>query len=63
MNESRFSRRHLFQFAAGSLALNAAPKRGMIVRSSRAEDVEMPLEGFLESYITPVDRLDRKSVV
>jgi len=56
MNASRLSRRHLFQFAAGSLALHAAPKRGMIVRSSRAEDFEMPLEGFLESYITPVDR-------
>jgi DMSO/TMAO reductase YedYZ molybdopterin-dependent catalytic subunit len=36
--------------------LNAAPKRGMIIRSSRAEDAEMPLEGFLESYITPIDR-------
>lgn len=50
------SRRHLFSFAAASLLAHAAPKRGMIVRSSRAEDVEMPLEGFLESYITPVDR-------
>lgn len=50
------SRRHLFSFAAASLLAGAAPKRGMIVRSSRAEDVEMPLEGFLESYITPIDR-------
>ena len=56
MNASRLSRRHLFQIAAGTVALTAAPKRGMIVRSSRAEDSEMPLEGFLESYITPIDR-------
>ncbi len=56
MNASRLSRRHLFQLAAGSVALTSAPKRGMIVRSSRAEDSEMPLEGFLESYITPIDR-------
>lgn len=56
MHAPRLSRRHLFQLAAGSLLVHAAPKRGMIVRSSRAEDLEMPLEGFLESYITPVDR-------
>lgn len=56
MLASRLSRRHLFHLAAGSVLLTAAPKRGMIVRSSRAADVEMPLEGFLESYITPVDR-------
>ena len=56
MHASRLSRRHLFQLAAGSVALTAAPKRGMIVRSSRADDVEMPLDGFLESYITPIDR-------
>ena len=56
MNASRLSRRHLFQIAAGTVALTAAPKRGMIVRSTRADDSEMPLEGFLESYITPIDR-------
>ncbi|MFN0102796.1 MAG: sulfite oxidase [Bryobacteraceae bacterium] len=56
MNASRLSRRHLIRFAAGSLLLDAAPKRGMIIRSSRAEDIEMPLEGFIESYITPVER-------
>ena len=45
-----------------SLAAAAAPwmafaagKRGMIVRSARPEDLEMPLDGFLE-WITPVDR-------
>ena len=56
MIPSHLSRRRLFQFTAGSLLLDAAPKRGMIVRSSRAEDLEMPLEGFLEAYITPVER-------
>ena len=56
MNPSSISRRRLFQFAAGSVLLPAAPKRGMILRSSRAEDLEMTLDGFLESYITPVDR-------
>jgi DMSO/TMAO reductase YedYZ molybdopterin-dependent catalytic subunit len=50
------SRRHLFHLATGAAFLHAAPKRGMIVRSSRAEDLEMPLEGFLESYLTPIDR-------
>jgi DMSO/TMAO reductase YedYZ molybdopterin-dependent catalytic subunit len=49
------SRRHLLA------ALTAAPsiaqsKRGMTVLSSRAEDLEMPLAGLIESYITPIDR-------
>jgi DMSO/TMAO reductase YedYZ molybdopterin-dependent catalytic subunit len=56
MLASTFSRRRLFSLAAGSLLLNAAPKRGMIIRSTRAEDFEMPIEGFLEGYITPVER-------
>ncbi|MBI2689282.1 MAG: molybdopterin-dependent oxidoreductase [Acidobacteria bacterium] len=56
MHRSTLSRRRLFRFAAGTLVAAAAPKRGMIVRSTRAEDVEMPLEGFLESYLTPIDR-------
>ena len=56
MTPFALSRRQLFPFAAGSLFLGAAPKRGMIIRSTRAEDLEMPLEGFLESYITPVER-------
>lgn len=56
MNSFPLTRRRLFQFAAGSVLLPAAPKRGMILRSSRAEDLEMTLDGFLESYITPVDR-------
>ena len=53
--EMRFSRRHLFHLAAAT-TITAAPKRGMIIRSSRAEDLEMPLEGFLENYLTPIDR-------
>lgn len=54
------SRRRLLTLASGaaigSLAPAAPAKRGMIVRSTRAEDFEMPLEGFLEGYITPVER-------
>lgn len=56
MLASRLSRRRLFSFAAGSLILHSAPKPGMIIRSTRAEDMEMPMSGFLESYITPVER-------
>lgn len=56
MLASTFSRRRLFSLAAGSLLLNAAPKRGMIIRSTRAEDFEMPIDGFLEGYITPIER-------
>lgn len=56
MYPPRLSRRQLIHFAAGSAVLSAAPKRGMIVRSTRAEDLEMPLDGFLESYLTPNDR-------
>ena len=48
--------------AAGALPLRPATtgrvvkKRGMIVRSARPEDLEMPLEGFRD-FITPADRL------
>ncbi|MBM3756491.1 MAG: hypothetical protein FJW38_21190 [Acidobacteria bacterium] len=55
MTISSLSRRGLFGLAGAAL-MAADGKRGMIVRSSRAEDLEMPLEGFLESYITPVER-------
>ena len=47
--------------AAGALPLRPATtgrvvkKRGMIVRSARPEDLEMPLEGFRD-FITPADR-------
>src|ERR1700687_1525387 len=34
---------------------NAADLSKMIVRSSRPEDLEMPLEGF-KDWITPIDR-------
>lgn len=53
------SRRRLFALAAGApaLALLGAdrPKRNMIALSTRPEDYEMPLDGFLEE-ITPIDR-------
>ena len=53
------SRRRLLALAAGAPALTLAgadrPKRNMIALSTRPEDYEMPLDGFLEE-ITPVDR-------
>ena len=56
----QLSRRTFFRLASAgpSLAgLRAAdrPKRDMIVRSARPEDLEMPLDGF-ETWITPVER-------
>ena len=58
----KLSRRDLFRLAAASAAaplfsFDGGPrpeKSGMIVRSVRPEDLEMPLEGF-QSYITPVE--------
>jgi DMSO/TMAO reductase YedYZ molybdopterin-dependent catalytic subunit len=52
------SRRNFFALAAGG-ALYAQspvdrPKRDMIVRAARPEDLEMPLSGFSD-YITPID--------
>ncbi|MBM3784098.1 MAG: hypothetical protein FJW30_07035 [Acidobacteria bacterium] len=55
MQNSLLSRRALFGLAGATL-IAAEGKRNMIVRSSRAEDLEMPLDGFLESYLTPVER-------
>src|SRR5208337_2655562 len=48
-------RRSFFLVAAGGL-LRAAdrPKRDMLVRSVRPEDLEMPLSGFSD-YITPIE--------
>ncbi len=48
-------RRSFFLIAAGGL-LRAAdqPKRDMLVRSVRPEDLEMPLSGFSD-YITPIE--------
>lgn len=54
----RLSRRSLFLAAAAGVLprfTGAADLSKMIVRSSRPEDLEMPLEGFHE-WITPVDR-------
>jgi DMSO/TMAO reductase YedYZ molybdopterin-dependent catalytic subunit len=55
-----FSRRFFFRSLAtlaGGLYSRAAdrPKRDMIVRSVRPEDMEMPLDGF-STWITPVER-------
>jgi len=55
-----FSRRRFFRSVAtlaGALSSRAAdrPKRDMIVRSVRPEDLEMPHEGF-NTWITPVEQ-------
>ena len=55
--KSALTRRQLFFFAAvGAGALSAADpeKRGMIVRSIRPEDLEMPVSGFSDN-ITPIE--------
>ncbi len=56
-----FSRRELFGLAAAAATVfgfeEGGPrpaKSGMIVRSTRPEDLEMPLEGF-QDYITPIE--------
>ena len=51
-------RRNFFTTIAGAGSLLYAMdkgKRSMIVRSTRPEDLEMPLEGFLDE-ITPVEQ-------
>src|SRR6202162_3299134 len=49
------TRRNFLLVAAGGLLLaDDAPKRGMIVRSKRPEDLESPLSGFAD-YITPIE--------
>src|SRR5438445_7204872 len=40
--------------AGGILFAEDLPKRGMQVRSTRPEDLEMPLSGFSD-YITPIE--------
>src|SRR5947208_1633935 len=55
-----FSRRHFFHTlaAAGFASLGYSeqtPKNNMIVRSTRPQDLEMPLDGF-SSWLTPIDR-------
>src|SRR6202011_3085815 len=50
-----YSRRNFFALAAGgALMAQDKPKRNMLVRSARPEDLEMPLEGFSD-YITPIE--------
>ena len=50
-----YSRRRFFALTAGGLlAAQDRPKEGMIIRSTRPEDLEMPLSGFSD-YITPVE--------
>ena len=72
MNEKLYSRRNMMRLVGGAAAASAvlpslysattwAPndgkkKIGMIVRSTRPEDLEMPMEGFQDD-ITPVERL------
>src|SRR5260370_31014855 len=54
----RLNRRNLFVAAAAGVLPRltyAADLSRMIVRSSRPEDLEMPLEGF-KDWITPLDR-------
>src|SRR5579859_5226618 len=49
------SRRSFFPLAAGAvLRAGDHPKRDMLVRSVRPEDLEMPLSGFSD-YITPIE--------
>ena len=51
-----FARRQFFLFVAGAFLQPKGdrPKRGMLVRSVRPEDLEMPLSGFSD-YITPIE--------
>jgi DMSO/TMAO reductase YedYZ molybdopterin-dependent catalytic subunit len=49
------TRRSFFALAAGAVAVaQDPPKRGMTVLSTRPEDLEMPLSGFVD-YITPIE--------
>lgn len=72
MNEKSYSRRNMMRLIGGAAVAGAATpslysattwapndgkkKIGMIVRSTRPEDLEMPIEGFKDD-ITPVERL------
>src|SRR5205809_7338278 len=52
----RTSRREFLLLAAAAAVLRGEdrPKRDMVIRSVRPEDLEMPLSGFSD-YITPVE--------
>ena len=49
-------RRQFLQLVAGAFLQPSddRPKRNMLVRSARPEDLEMPLSGFSD-YITPIE--------
>jgi len=54
-NFVRIKRRDFLLLAAGSLLrADDRPKRDMLVRSVRPEDLEMPLSGFVD-YLTPTE--------
>ena len=56
-------RRNFFLlFASALLRADDRPKRDMLVRSVRPEDLEMPLSGFAD-YITPIERFFVRSHV
>src|SRR5437764_2015971 len=55
MDQPLISRRGFFALAAAGLLWTQKPASDMIVRSSRPEDLEMPLSGF-DDFITPIDR-------
>jgi len=59
---STLSRRQLFLTAAAALLPRVARSANPIVRSARPEDLEMPLDAFLE-WITPVDQFFVRSHV
>jgi sulfite oxidase len=48
-------RNFLILFAGALVRADDRPKRDMLVRSARPEDLEMPLSGFAD-YITPIER-------
>ena len=58
------SRRHFLLLSAAALLQpgSAGGKRDMLVRSSRPQDLEMPVSGFTD-YITPIDRFFVRSHV
>ncbi len=59
-----FARRQFFLFVAGAFLQPTVdrPKRNMLVRSVRPEDLEMPLSGFAD-YITPIEHFFVRSHV